>query len=567
MADDNALELIKRGDRRFAKRASLDSLRQEQALNFAPDLAAWTGTLNLGDDFAAHLIDGSPLLVADEYVNLIRSMLRPEGKQWYWHRTQDDDINADPQARAYLDARSAQMQRIVFDRVTGADGALNEADRFYGLFGDAVISVDYADVTRSTLQVQSFHTALCVWTIGKDNKPDQLTRKETLPARVIKQRFSTRIDKLHPKIEEACEKDGDQEFELRHEVVPAAEYDAYVKKSGMRRKDGWVSVWVDTTHKTIIRETHHETFRYVIPRAGRRYGFPYGISRATMIALPDSRLIQQQAQAILEAAERQITPPLIATQDAIRGDVRLDGITWVDKGYDERAGDPLRALELGKNFKLGVDELMRTEAQIARAFKLDRLRYPDTSRTKTREEASFLIDEFVRSALPLFAPMKVEYNDEFLYEADRLIEAAGGYNKLDKPPELEDTDIVFAWDNPLKDMLERQKVQRIAESAQIGQTIAGLEAAAAQAPALQQTDTAKMYRDGMIAIGAAGWLLDERKAKKSIQAGAEAGQMQQMIAAAPNIAQVIDSGVGAAQAAQQIPNPGGPEYPLLPAPV
>jgi hypothetical protein len=567
MSDDNAIELIKRGERRFAARSPLDSFRMEVALNFAPQHALWTASETLGSDFASHLVDGTPLIIASEYVGMIGSMLRPAGKQWAWHRTPHEELNEIPAVRSYLDWRSTQLMRITFDRVTGAEGALNECDEFYSLFGDAVLSVDYADNSRETLSVQHYHSKDCTWTIGKQNKPDTLTRKEEMPARIITARFSQTGDKVHEKIHEACEKDGDQTFELRHEILPAQEYDAYIKKGAMKRKDGWVSVWIDVTHKQVIRETHNPNFRYVIPRAGRRYGFAYGYSRAVMVALPDARLIQQQATAILEAAEKQLSPPLIAFQDSIRGDMRLDGITWVDRSFADKSVDPVTPLELGKNFQLGVESLLRTEAQLARAFKLDRLRFPDTRKTKTREEAAFLIDEFVRSALPIFAPMKVEYNDEFLYAVDTLIEQAGGYAGREKPQELDNVELVFQWDNPLTDMVERQKAQRVAEVSQLGQTIAALETAAAQVPALKQIDASKMMRQATISVGGADWLLSEDEAAEAADASNQANMLREGVAAAPNIASLIDSGVGAAQAAATIPNPAEPAYPMLPSPV
>ena len=565
MADENAVELLKQGDKRFAKRQQLDSLRQEIALNFAPQLALWTGPLNLGDDFCSHLVDGTPLLLARDYVGQIGSMLRPAGKQWFWHRTPHEELNNTTSLRKYLDWRSSQMMRIMFDRESGTEGALKEADEFYGLFGDAVISVDLNE-RMNAIRVQNHHTKDCTWSIGKANKADVLTRKEMIEARVIKARFLQSGDKLHEKIIEACEKEGDKEFEIRHEVRPAAEYDAYVKKGAMKRKDGYVSVWIDATHRTVIRETHWPTFRYVIPRAGRRHGFAYGFSRATMAALPDARLIQQQAVAIMEAAEKQISPPLIATTDAIRGDIRLDGITWVDGKYDEKMGDPLRALELGKNFQLGVESILRTEAQLTRAFYLDRLRMPDTRSSKSTMEVSFMIDEFVRSAVPLFSPMKVEYSDEFLYEVDTIIESMGGYNGMDKPEELKKTELVFTWDNPLTDMIERQKAQKASELSMLAQSWAGLEAAAAQSPSLQQVNTEKGFRESAMAIGVASWLRDPKEAKKLVEQSAADNQMREMVAAAPNIAEVVHRGAQAAQIASEIPNPAEPGLPLLPAP-
>lgn len=571
MSDDNATELIQRGDRRFSKRQPLDSMRQEIALNFAPHLAEWTTTLYMGQDFAAHLIDGTPLLLARDFVAQIGSMLRPAGKQWFWHRTALDDINNDREVREYLDWRSAQMMRIMTDTITGFSRATSQADQFFGLFGDAVLSVDTSEM-QDSLRVQAWHTKNCVWAVGSENRVDTMTRKEMISARNLKRRFSQAKDKLHHKIHEACEKNADEEFEIRHEVIPADEYDAYVRKKRPRQKDdrvdGWYSVWVDVTHKCIIRETWQRTFRYVAPRWVTLPGNPYAISPAATIALPDARLIQQQALAILEAAEKQINPPLIAYADTIRGDVRLEsrGITWVDRDYDAKTGDPVQPLELGKNFQLGVESLLRTEAMLTKAFFLDVLRLPDTRRTKSTVEVQFQIDEYVRAALPLFAPMQAEYSEPLLFEIDQQIQLAGGYAARELPEALKKFGMQFAWDNPLTDMVERQKSQKASELAMLGQAWAALEAASAQSPALQQVDSVKGFRESAISLGVSSWLLDENEAKKKQQAGAQANMMREAIAAAPNMAQLVDSGVNAAQAAAEIPNPAEPSMPILPMP-
>lgn len=573
MADDNAIELIKRGDARFSARQQLDSLRQEQALLFAPHYAGWTTQLQLGDDYAAHLMDSTPMIIARDFTGSIGGYIRPPGKLWFKHRAPDEDLNDDPEVSDYLLWRSRRLMRFLFERSTGAEGALAEADVFYGVFGDAVIAIDYDSPTRRRLTVQHYHSKDATWEIGKDNRPDVISRKEWLSARVLKARFSTGVDKpLHHSIEDACEKDPSRIFEIRHEVLPADEYDAYVKKSKQSANAGkWASIWIDVGNRQILRETYTESFRYVIPRAGRRYGYPYGISRPAMIAMPDSRMIQQLAAAILEAAEKQIDPPVVAYGDVLRGapDLRSRSINFVERDYDARTGQPIMPIELAKNVRLGVEELMRTEGQIARAFCLDRIRYPDTRLIKTKEEASFLIDEFVRSALPIYTPMKSEYSDELLYEGDMLVERAGGYSGRPKPKALREIppdEMEFGWDNPLTDMLERQKVQRITEVSQIGQTVAAYEAAAQQIPALQQVDTETMMRDGVVAVGGSSWIMAKQRLKAKQEAIAQQNAQQQMLAAAPNIAQLVDSGVNAAQVANEIPLMAEPGLPLLPAP-
>lgn len=562
MADDNALELLKRGDARFSKRQQLDTFRQEVALNFAPWHASFTTELNLGDDFAAHLIDGTPLLLARDFIGQVGAMTRPPGKQYFWHRSHMDRINESREAREYLDWRSTQMMRIMTDRVTGFQRATKQADEFFALFGDAVLSVDLSS-HQDSLRVRSWHSKDCVWAIGHENKADTITRREMVPARIMRQRYGEK--NLHENVKTACEKNPDQEFEVRHEVLPADEYDYY--KPSLKRKAGqWASVWIDATNKKVLRETTQSTFRYVIPRWVTLPGWAYAISPATTIALPDARLIQQQAGAILEAAEKQVNPPTVAYADSFRGDFSLAAghITWIDRQWDNKSQDPVTPLELAKNFGLGVDSLLRTEAQLSRAFYLDVLRMPDTRRSKSTVETQFLIDEYVRAALPLFAPIQSEYIEALLFEVDGMIELAGGYDR-ERPAILRNEDLTFSWDNPLSEMIERQQAQMVYATSALAQSIAGLEAAAQQATALKQINTIKMTRDSVMAVGAAKWLLDETESEEAMEAGAQQGMMQGAIAAAPNIAKIIDSGVGAAEAASEIPM--SPELPLLPAPV
>lgn len=566
MSDTNAVELIKRGDARFGKRMQLDSFRQEVALSFAPYLASWTTELVLGEDYGSHLVDGTPLLLARDFVSQVGSMLRPAGKQWFWTRSAHDDLNNDREARDYMDWRSRQQMRIMFDPVVGAHRALKNADEFFGLFGDAVLSVDYG-ADRETLRIANWHTKDCVWAVGEQNRVDVITRKEMVPARVMKARYPA--DKLHPNVVKACEMDPDKTFEVRHEVMPADEYDAYGRGDMKRKPGGYASTWVDVEHRLILREVHQPTFRYVVPRWVTLAGTAYAISPATTIALPDARLIQQQAMAILEAAEKQVNPPLIAYTDTIRGAIEMKsyGITWVDRNYDAKTGAPVEPLELAKNFNLGVDALMRTEHQLTRAFYLDVLRMPDTRNSKSTVEVQFKIDEYVRAALPLFAPMQVEYNESLLREVDTLIYAAGGYSRREMPESLKDERLQYAWDNPLTDMLERQKAQMVSEISQVGQTLAALEAAAAQAPSLKQINPAKALRETVIGLGGAMWLMSEKEVAAEQAAMQQQQQQQQMIAAAPNISQIIDSGVNAAQVSAEIPQSAEPGMPMLPAPV
>jgi hypothetical protein len=67
-------------------------------------------------------------------------------------------------------------------------------------------------------------------------------------------------------------------------------------------------------------------------------GSAYAYSPATVVALPDARLLQQITLTLLEAGQKAVDPPWKATSEAIQGGVNsfAGGITWVDPEYDER---------------------------------------------------------------------------------------------------------------------------------------------------------------------------------------------------------------------------------------
>lgn len=568
MADTNAIELIKRGDKKFSARATLDQFWQEVALNFVPWQACFTQDLMWGEDFAAHLMESTPVLLARDLSGQIGSMLRPVGKQWFNVRTPFEKLNNDRRIREVLDWRSQQMMRIMYDRVTGFTRATKQTDEFFAVFGNAVLHCDLS-IMQDSLRYGAHHIKDCVWSLGPEGLPNKIQRKERISLRNMRARYGEKA--IQGTLKQLIEKDDDHEVTIRHDVIPADEYDFY--KKGLKRKAGqFASVWTcEHEGGHILREATQPTFRYIIPRWTHQRNSPYALSLASVIGLPDARLIQAQARAMQEAAEKSINPPLVGYGDTVRGDVRLDagGLTWIDRQAFEMTGsrDPIHVLETGKNFRLGVDMMMRTEQMLAKAFYLDVLRLPDTRATKSVPEIQFRIDEYVRAALPLFAPIEAEYNGAVCHETYQMIKLAGGFQGgPELPPDVEEAlEMQFQWDNPLQEMLERQKAQRVSELGTLAQATAALEAASGQSLALQQVDAAKMFREAAIGIGTASWLKDEEQSAQGMGAVAQQAGVQNLLVNSKNIAQLVDAGVNAASAVGDIPNPAEPSFSMLPS--
>ena len=102
--DLRALELISLGDKLYTEKTQLDSLCQELAWQFAPDLASFTTKLILGQDFAIDRMDSFPEQMSRELSNQLSAMLRPTDRPWFKTTTLERKrLDADEDNARYLE--------------------------------------------------------------------------------------------------------------------------------------------------------------------------------------------------------------------------------------------------------------------------------------------------------------------------------------------------------------------------------------------------------------------------------------------------------------------------------
>jgi hypothetical protein len=226
---------------------------------------------------------------------------------------------------------------------------------------------------------------------------------------------------------------------------------------------------------------------------------------------------------LLEAGEKATSPPMVATQDAVRSDVALyaGGITWVDNEYDERLGDALRPISQDfRGFNFGLQMNVDTRSMLHRAFFLDALTLPERAPEMTAYEVGQRVQEYIRNALPLFEPMEMEYNSAVCDEAFDLIWRNGGFGAPATWPRALRTgaEVSFVFESPLHDAIEQQKGQKFQEATQL---IAGAIALDPSAAFVPKAEVA--LRDALSGIGVPSkWLnsegfVEDAKAKQQAQ--------------------------------------------------
>ena len=538
-------KLIEDSVQAFSNRTSLDSFWQEVAYQFYPEMAEFTIDRYLGDEFADHLTTSYPLLVRRTLGDNIGAMLRPTSLDtmqpgvWFGVRAMQEQIEGTEELR-WLEHHSGVMRRAMYDKDTGFVRACKEADHSFVTFGQAPISLNL-NRARDTLIYRCHHLRDVAWRENSAGRISTVYRRHCPSYNQAKHEFG---DKISPAAKEKLEKDPHGTVNLLHIVVAREEYEDRSAK-GKKFKRPWVSIWLDTDNEWIISESDSNSRIYIIPRWVTIPGTQYASSPAVTAGLPDARLIQAMTLTVLESGEKLADPPLIAVQEAMRGDqnVMAGGTTYVDAEYDERLGEVLRPLyepRAGQGMQVALELRREIQESLGKAFFLDSLRLPPAGvKEMTAFEVGERISEWIRSAMPLFEPMIFDYNAEICEETWNLLMRNGAFGSVDEwPQRLRGADLQFKFESPLHAGIERKKGQKFLEAK--AALVQAAELDQGVVPMLNATDA---LRDVLAGIGVPSkWTLSERE-----MAAKQAEQQEEQ-----NAMEAIQGGAAGAEIAQKL---------------
>lgn len=540
---ERAKEIIKQGDKLFDKRSSFISLLQDIADHFYPERADFTSQRSLGSEFADHLMTSAPVIARRDLGNAFNGMLRPRSKQWF-KMIAGEEGNDDTYVARWLEYATGVMRRAMYDRASQFTRATKEGDHDFAAFGQCVISVEPSrDLTH--LLYRNWHIRDCAWCENEEGVIDTLHRNWCTTPRALVEMFKGNV---HQSVKEKMEKDPYGEVKVRRVVMPSDQY-AGEKKY----RTPFVSLYVDIENQHIMEEVGQKRFGHVIPRWQTVSGSQYAYSPATIVALPDARLIQAMTLTLLEAGEKAVNPPLIAEKEMFRSDIALysGGITYAEAVNDRRLSDVVMPLTTDKGaLGFGLDMRNDSREMIAEAFYLNKLSLPPQGEM-TAYEVGQRVQEYIRQALPLFEPMEQEYNGALCEETFAVLFQHGAFGSIDNiPRELLDENIEFKFESPLHEAIEKEKSAKFYEAAQLLATAVQIDP---DAPA--NIDTRTAFRDALAGVGVpAKWIVPEDQAEQAYAANEAKRQIQQMTQMAIEGADGIRVGAEADKAVSEAEN-------------
>ena len=497
------------------------SLLQEIAENFYPERADFTLIRNLGQDFAAHLTTSYPLLCRRDLGDQIGQMLRPTQKPWF-HMVPTDTRIEDNGSRRWLEWAEGTMRRAMYDKKALFEKAMKLGDHDLAAFGQTVLSVEL-NRFRSALLYRCWHIRDVVWRENQDGEIDFVARKWRVAVADVIAYFPKA--KLDPKIHLRYQKNPFDEITIMHIVCSSELW------SGPANGKPRVSIYYDCEYSNPIEQQPIWGRIYLIPRWATAFGSQYAFSPATVAALPEGRLLQAMTLTVLEAGEKAVNPPLVATKDAVKSDMQQfpGGVTWVDAEYDERLGEALRAMNIDvKGLPISLEMVKDSRSVLSQCFFLNKLRAfnPATDPDMTAFQAGQIVQEYIRGALPLFSPMEAESNGAVCEETfDILYRNSAFGSPMDLPKPLRNADIDFRFESPLHDAIDAQKGVKFLEFGQIVAQSVQLDPTCAQLP-----DAPMILRDVAAGIRVPSkWLRTELQVQEAKEVAAAQAQQQQML--------------------------------------
>lgn len=537
MTDTRAREVLRIGDAMFSAKEQLNSLWQELALNFYPERADFTYRRDYGEEYADHLFSSYPVLARRELGNMLSEFLRPE--KWFSIHVNDDDIDASDTERKFLERLTAIQWRAMNDANANLVTAAGQTDHDFATFGNGVIKYSL-NVAGDGLLYRNYHLRDCAWSENSEGKIDVLNRNWKPTARQLTHHFKNSVSS---NVEEAMRKDPEKTFLCRHVVMPSRLYN-YTNKVG--KSFPFISLYVERESETVLEEVGLSHFSYVVPRWHRMSDFPYAVSMATSILLPDGRTMQVVMRTMREAGEGYVNPPMIAVSDAIRGDIALypGGITTADIEYDEKLGEVLRPITKDRGgFPIAFEIAAALKEDIRSGFFLDKIQLPETNKAMTATEVRRRIQEHIRAAAPISKPIQKEYNDPLCDGTFQLLRENGAFPLDSMPDSLQDREIKFKFRSPLDELAEQNEAEIYID---VRDRII-MPAAQIDPAQLENVDWTEATRDAMRSSGfKAKWFkpreaVDEAREKQ--QQKQEAAETMEEVGAAGQIAEQAGKGI------------------------
>lgn len=446
MDEDKIKQLVERFKALRSGRDKLEKVWASVAAIYGD--VTWEGEPGFASDDETP--DSTPLHAVNSYVRFLSSVLRPRGQRWVRPVFAETILNEQPFAKEWLDTASHRMMQAINSVPAQFQKAGRATDRALTQYGIGFMFADEREPATGRLRFRAFHPRHCYIDVNETGRVNTVFRQFASKPYQLVRLFGR--DNLHPTVRDAYD-DPDKRYSevcaYIHVVMPAEDAETY----GLKAAGGqpFVEAYIDIKNFHVSTQNGYFEFPWIVPRQDVMPGTIYGYSIA-MMSLGDSRMLQFIAEALTDASEYALNPPLVAMDDALASPIRIGPkeITYVDptmlRGATQRA---IERLDVTGNIAVGLEHQMETRQQVMKHFLDDVFSLPDRS-NMSATEIQRRNEDLARVIGPITDDLLPDYNGGIGDRVFGILMRADQFPGGRRGPEpLRGQEVEFEYQNPV----------------------------------------------------------------------------------------------------------------------
>lgn len=475
------------------------------------------------------VFDATPGLALDRFKAAMHSLVTPRAQQWHNIKPVDDSIAEDIEVRRYCD----EVNKRLFAARYAANFDAEVQGCYYtsGKFGS--MSMFVGERMGRGLFYRAVPMKQLYFAENQFGDVDLVHRDWFWTARQAVMMWGAKTPRI---VRDAYEnKKPEQEFRFLHCVKPRANADVSRKDyQGME----FISYYVLHDTRDIIDEGGFRTFPYPTARYDLVPGEVYGRSPC-MTILPDVKMLNVMMRDIVQAAQLKALPPMIAARDGIGGGaIRMTPAAFNPGWVDDQGRPKAMPLNVGGDIGIGADLIDQKRAIVNDALLNTLFQILVDKPNITATEAMLRAQEKGQLVGPTGSRIESEFLTKMIHREIDILAAADQLPEM--PEKLIEAGGLYAieFDSPLSRARRAEEGIAIMRSFEQLSSIASVMGPEGAAQVFRRVNLDEATKTIFEINGTPAKVLYTDEELEQIDAeNAQAAQAQQLLAAAPVMAE------------------------------
>jgi hypothetical protein len=405
MKEELALKYIGNLDKLKSRRSNYDKVNQDITDYVMPNRGNFTSEKSAGEELDRIIYDSTAITASQNLAAILSNGLTDPRTLWVKLKPTDSKLMGNESVMEYLQ----EVEQVLFETFTSSDTgfSLENHQLFLDLiaFGTAIM---FVGEENGQPVFQTKHLSEIYLEESSKGFIDTVYREFTYTARQAAQEWGE--EAIGDQIRESLLTEPHRKYKFVHVVIPVKDYENAngTLESDLQQFD-FISLHVSVEDKSVMSVKGFFELPYIAVRWVKRVGEVYGIS-PSWNALSDILTINGFAEINLKAAQKQVDPPILLSDDGVilplqtfPGGVMIGGLN--DDGQ-----------EMAKPFITGGDTrqmevtLNRLEEKIEKAYFVDSFGDRQGVQPLTATESTHR----QQNKMLLIAPQTKRIEDEYL---------------------------------------------------------------------------------------------------------------------------------------------------------